>query len=532
MSRINVNEIVGVGNTHVQILSGLIGDASQLTFPPNIVSFSPAYLEDAAEVNTNIVFTFNQPIMFRGTGSVILRSGSPTGSVVQTFSITDGSPGSGLSIVTSSQLVINPSSDLSYDTQYYVELNTNPGIANTHGAYYKGDNTYNFKTKLIPFTATGGNYTYTKYDSGSPTNYYKYHIFTGSGPLQLSHPSSQAVDLDWMLVAGGGTGGSAYSPHYQAGGGGGAGGVLTGTGPTMSLGAGSHTVTIGAGGGPLPASNQPSPSYNGNPSTVGSNQALGGGNGGGYPSGNDTARSGKPGGCGGAGTCAPQDYPGNSYRGGTSPTTVIGQGTPGQGNPGGRGGFQLKQNPGSLCYSGGGGGGAGGSGGNSTYPNYPTPGYPGYPGPTWNGWNMSGGDGGAGKPNPAFGSGNIAGYVPESVFPLNDLLNEVQSNGYYGGGGGGGATMQPSDYYGTRSGNGGVGGGGHGGGAWTNPPTGLNPSPFMPEWPAPSPQYQYARPGHQYLGGGGGGAQGYPNNIVAGQGGSGCFMLRYAVPGD
>ena len=215
MSRINVNEIVGVGNTHVQILSGLIGDASQLTFPPNIVSFSPDYLEDAAEVNTNITFTFNQPIIFRGTGSVVLRSGSATGSVVQTFSITDGSPGSGLSIVASSQLVINPSSDLSYDTQYYVELNTNPGIANTHGAYYKGDNTYNFKTKLIPFTATGGNYTYTKYDSSSPTNYYKYHIFTGSGPLQFSHPSSQAVDLDWMLVAGGATGGSAYSPTYM-----------------------------------------------------------------------------------------------------------------------------------------------------------------------------------------------------------------------------------------------------------------------------------------------------------------------------
>ena len=54
----------------------------------------------------------------------------------------------------------------------------------------------------------------------------------------MSHPSSQAVDLDWMLVAGGATGGSAYSPTYMAGGGGGAGGVQTGTGPTMNLSAG------------------------------------------------------------------------------------------------------------------------------------------------------------------------------------------------------------------------------------------------------------------------------------------------------
>ena len=47
----------------------------------------------------------------------------------------------------------------------------------------------------------------------------------------------------------------------------------------------------------------------------------------------------------------------------------------------------------------------------------------------------------------------------------------------------------------------------------------------------PSPGYQYARPGHQYLGGGGGGAQAYPTSMQSGQGGSGCFMLRYAVPG-
>ena len=532
MSRINVNEIVGVGNTHVQILSGLIGDASQLTFPPNIVGFSPDYLEEAAEVNTNIVFTFNQPIMFRGTGSVILRSGSATGSVVQTFSITDGSPGSGLSIA-GSQLIINPSSDLSYDTQYYIEI-TKPGIANTHGGYYPGDNTYNFKTKLIPFTATGGNYTYTKYDSDSPTNFYKYHIFTGTGPLSFSHPSSQAVDLDWMLVAGGATGGSAYSPTYMAGGGGGAGGVLTGTGPALGLNVGNYTVTIGGGGAYMPNSAAPNPSYNGNPSIIGSNQALGGGNGGGYPQPNDTYRSGRSGGSGGGGVSNPSDYVPTYYRGEASPPATQGGGTPGQGNPGGRGGFQYTPNPGQQCHAGGGGGGAGGSGGNTAYPQNPTPSRPGpqYPSSSWTGWNTTGGSGGQGKPNPAFGVANLAGYVPEPVFPLKDLLQEVQSAGYYGGGGGGGATMQPSDYYSMRAGNGGLGGGGHGGGVYTNPPTRQNPSPFLPEWPEPGPSRQYARPGHQFMGGGGGGAQAYPTGRISGQGGSGCFMLRYAVPGD
>lgn len=527
MSRINVNEIVGVGNTHVQILSGLIGDASQLTFPPNIVGFSPDYLATGAEVDTNIIFTFNQPIMFRGTGSVILRSGSATGSVVQTFSITNGSPGSGLSIA-GSQLVVNPTSNLSFDTQYHIEI-TKPGIANTHGAYYAGDNTYNFQTKSIAFSATGGNYTYTKYDSNSPTNYYKYHIFTGTGPLSMSHPSSQAIDLDWMLVAGGATGGSAYSPNYMAGGGGGAGGVLTGSGPTMALSAGGFTVTIGGGGAYMPTSSAPGPAYDGNPSSFGPQTAYGGGNGGGYPQPNTTYRQGRPGGSGGGTTGHPDNSPPD--QGANTPPG--GAGTPGQGNPGGRGGTSRYRSPGSKIHSGGGGGGAGGAGGNSQYPGYNAPSYPpsSYPNTNWSGWRGSGGDGGQGKPNTAFAATNLAGYIPETVFPIKDLANEIGPTGMYGGGGGGGCSMQPSEYYAQRSGNGGAGGGGHGGGAFTNPPTYQNPSPFLSEWPEPSPGYQYARPGHQYLGGGGGGAQGYPNSIVAGQGGSGCFMLRYAVPG-
>ena len=111
------------------------------------------------------------------------------------------------------------------------------------------------------------------------------------------------------------------------------------------------------------------------------------------------------------------------------------------------------------------------------------------------------------------------------------MVQEVGPTGLYGGGGGGGGNMHPGEYYRIRCGNGGkvvvdmvvepI----------NNPPTQQNPSPFVSEWPEPSPGYQYARPGHQYLGGGGGGAQAYPTSMLSGQGGSGCFMLRYAVPG-
>ena len=109
--------------------------------------------------------------------------------------------------------------------------------------------------------------------------------------------------------------------------------------------------------------------------------------------------------------------------------------------------------PSSKCHSGGGGGGAGAPG-NSTYPNYNGPSIStrsSYPVPTtWSDGDATGGNGGAGKPNTAFASENLAGYVPEPAFPLKDLVQEIGSTGLYGGGGGGGCTMQPSEYYAMR----------------------------------------------------------------------------------
>ena len=69
--------------------------------------------------------------------------------------------------------------------------------------------------------------------------FYKVHQFTSTGTLSVS-PSASLGSVEYLVVAGGGSGG------INQGGGGGAGGILEGS---QSLTAGtSYTVTVGGGG--------------------------------------------------------------------------------------------------------------------------------------------------------------------------------------------------------------------------------------------------------------------------------------------
>jgi len=171
-------------------------------------------------------------------------------------------------------------------------------------------------------TATGGTIT-------TPGNGFRYHTFTNPGTFSVSDGSGP---FEVLVVGGGG------SPGGHNGGGGGGGGVRYITNIPTAPGT-SHSVIIGAGGGP----SSPTPT-SGNPSTFGHPGgpyvSLGGGRGGTYFS-NDA----QPGGCGGGGSGY---YSGFFFSGGS--------GTPSQGFPGGSG------NGNAPAYGAGGGGGAGGSG--------------------------------------------------------------------------------------------------------------------------------------------------------------------------
>jgi hypothetical protein len=102
--------------------------------------------------------------------------------------------------------------------------------------------------------ATGGNQIYTD-------NTYWYHVFTSSGTFT----PTRTLSCDYLVIAGGGSGG------YAGGSGGGAGGYLSGT---LSVTSGAKTVTIGAGGAGSSSSRS-----NGSNSVFDSITSTGGGSG-------------------------------------------------------------------------------------------------------------------------------------------------------------------------------------------------------------------------------------------------------------
>jgi hypothetical protein len=229
----------------------------------------------------------------------------------------------------------------------------------------------------------------------------------------VTYETPQTVDVEYLVVAGGGAGGTGNA------GGGGAGGYLTNYGGSaiiFDVGT-TYTVTVGAGASVTASS----PVQNG---TNGSNSVLSGTGiatitaiGGGY--GGTTSSGGGSGGSGG----------GNAY----NVTGPGGSGTVGQGNDGGTGGSTAPE------YGAAGGGGAGAVGGNGT--------------------NTNGGNGGVGLSNSITGSATFyAGGGGGSV-------NSSQPAAGSGGNGGGGTG---SAFIDGTSGTANTGGGGGGGGASGN----------------------------------------------------------------
>ena len=570
---------VGVGTQDNINTSGIItatsfsGDGSNLTFAPKIIAFDPAALAVDVAIDKTITITFDQNIVFDGNGTVSLRDGSASGSVIQDFAISSGTPATGLSI-SGTQLIINPTSNFDDNTVVYVVLPSS-GIENAAGTVYGGSNNYNFRTVTSSFSASGGDYEFTSPAPTSPTGYYRYHVFASSGILTTTSATPTATDFQMLMMAGGGGGGNGgYPPPggYKHGGGGGAGGRISKTGPQINLPAGTYTLTVGAagyGGGNVSGIGTQNPNYgpgnvpvpssyyysfyatNGGDSsiagpTISTLTAIGGGHGAHTPLPNDIGPTdhryyGAPGGSGGGsgnlghnpgggtGYSQTQPYPQ------ASPTFSYGNsgaGTPTQGYAGGGyinsptfssfdPPYQNNANPTSRGTSrSGGGGGAGGAGGNAEiHESFFAP----NPTPMNNNQTRAGylraGGGGNGATNPAFPDTALSGNLPGD---FTSFLNSIGPTGLMGGGGGGASNPSfpggsnpsygsvPDQYRGL----GGPGGGGDGAG----------------EGPSPQslPQYR-GGDGLQYTGSGGGGGLGVDNES-GGHGGSGIIMVRYASP--
>ncbi len=568
MSQLKVNNITNeFDDGPVTFDKGIIADGSQLTLKPTTQSFDPKPLATTVGVSSTITIGFNQDMQFLGTGDIRIREASASGTITTSFT-------TGVSTeinISGGVLTIDPKDDLDYGTTYFVTL-PSVGIANTLGAYIAELDTYQFQTEFRTFDIQGGDYTGILVSPTSPTGYHKYNIFTSSGIVTFSGPSSTAEDLDYVLVGGGGGGGGAY----YSGGGGGAGGLVKNYN-VSNIPGGSYTITIGAGGpgtfnnpngttspptlppnnpggGPWPIIAQPGSNSTFGPTPVGTIVAYGGGRGGlgrqyGYPlpayERNSSVNQSTPtfylagasGGSGGGGSYDPTSPWGPpTSPPGYNPPTFNGSGIFGgqaisypspnaQGNPGGSTSVYPSQRWSGSTYLGGGGGGAGGAGGNvrETPPQGPA-------GPNPN--HKNGGGGGSGASNPEFNGTQLLLLGLPSV-----ICNEMGTGGNLAGGGGPGCNVDSSAQWPQGPSNawtpntvarGGPGGGGDG----RYQRAGSNPYPNHP-----------AEAGYQNMGGGGGG--GYtsagptgtfptpgPGDWFGLPGGSGVMMFRYAHPGS
>ena len=291
------------------------------------------------------------------------------------------------------------------------------------------------KTNILDhLEITGGDEIYT---AGG----YRIHLFTKTGDsefkikaLATNNTSSEyqhlitngAVEIDYLIVAGGAAGGTNLS------GGGGAGGYLEGK-AVLAVGATAPT-SVGAGAAPSAPGSRYAVGANGTPSVFNAITATGGGGGGNYSGG-----SGIGGGSGGGGGGGGEHHSGGggggagaAGRNAPMPSNIGGQygaGIFGQGHPGGRGG-------GHIHTAGQGGSGLsssitgtnvmrGGGGGGSGYPSSPGTdrGHPGGAGgggtgrqtdinlPGATGDTNTGGGGGSGSHYAQHGGGGGPGII-------------------------------------------------------------------------------------------------------------------------
>lgn len=276
---------------------------------------------------------------------------------------------------------------------------------------------------------------------------YRIHTFTDVGTSQFNMSMvPSALNIEYLIIAGGGSG---SWTSYQSGGyigGGGAGGYRTGT---ISSGPANYPIVVGAGG----FNNGSSSWSNGLNSSFNGIVSIGGGS------------SGAPASGGQSGPTGPEvlPQPGGSGSGSYFAKTA-GTGTSGQGYPGGT------STPSGT--NGGGGGGAGGTGGNGyDYAGYNFPDQQGVGGA--GGAGMSSSINGTSITRASGGGGSGARNNWDTAFPgtyvgptpggggrgFNDTSNIFPPAQYYGaqywakvgapgtgGGGGGGSTNGNEDF--------------------------------------------------------------------------------------
>jgi hypothetical protein len=260
-------------------------------------------------------------------------------------------------------LILDPGSNkINGDTTDYIVSSEGKSLTllyvdSTQGWKVVNDGNSNAGSQAQYIVATGGTITCC--------GDYKIHTFTGPGTFTVCSVGNPlgSDSVDYLVVAGGGSGGS----RNGGSGGGGAGGYREGYNPgsytasplatsALPVSASPYPISVGGGGAPQPSCNSAQGNAGSN-SIFSSITSTGGGGGGGLSS-VGPITGGAPGGSGGGAGIETDNVPFSSAGSGNTPPV-----SPPQGNPGGNNFATSFPSP---SAAGGGGGGAGGAGGNGS----------------------------------------------------------------------------------------------------------------------------------------------------------------------
>jgi hypothetical protein len=124
-------------------VNALINTYSFTTIPLTLSSINPANGATAIGVGTNITLTFNAAPV-RGTGTITLRSGSTSGSVIESFDAAS----SGQISISGSDYIIDPTSNLGFSTSIHTII-PSTAIQNYVGLNTTGADTHSFTTVAL-----------------------------------------------------------------------------------------------------------------------------------------------------------------------------------------------------------------------------------------------------------------------------------------------------------------------------------------------------------------------------------------------
>jgi methionine-rich copper-binding protein CopC len=179
--------------------SGIQDAAARITVDttaPKVSSFRPADGGSNIHVSTNITITFNEDIK-AGSGSIQIRAGSSTGTVVESFDVASSSN----LTFSGSTLTIDPYDDFALGTRYYVTF-AKGTVTDLAGNSYAGSSSYDFIT-ILPDTTAPKVVTFSPSDASrnvaldsNITVTFSEAIRAGSGAVEIHNGSATGVLIE------------------------------------------------------------------------------------------------------------------------------------------------------------------------------------------------------------------------------------------------------------------------------------------------------------------------------------------------